>query len=151
MATTATVTVAVPALLTTLNTALPSGVQAFEAWPGPEAAQEMVVLGEVTWDDYEIATIKTGRQRRQEDWSIGYEVFVLGRASTTPADPAAARSRAFVLNAVIEDALANDPKLGLGTAVLWVQSRLGEAGPRVFERGWAYRVAGRVHVSARLT
>lgn len=151
MATTSTVTLVVPALVDVLNLALPTGVRAFEAWPGPDADREMVVLGEVTWDEYEIASLKTGRQRRQEDWSVGYEVFVLGEVGTSPADPSAARARAFVLNAVIEDALADDPKLGLGTAVLWVQSRPGEAGPRVFEKGWAYRVAGRVHVSARLT
>lgn len=150
MATTSTVPTVTDALLTALNAALPSGVDAFEAWPGPGAAAEMIVLGAVTWDAYEIASLKTGRQRRQEDYAIGYEVFVMGQAGTTPADPSNARDRAFVLNTEIEDALADTPKLGLGTAVNWVQARLVEAGPRVFEKGWAYRIAGQIEVQARL-
>lgn len=150
MATTSTVPTVTTAVLAALNAALPSGVDAFEAWPGPDAAPEMVVLGEVTWDDYEIASIKSGRQRRQETYSIAYEVFVFGTTGTTPANPAAARSRAFVLNGVIEDAFADNPKLGLGTGG-WSEVGPTAAGPRVFEKGWAYRVAGRIHVSARLT
>lgn len=151
MATTSTVPTVTDALLSALNAALPAGVDAYEAWPGPEAAAEMVVLGAVTWDVYEIASIKSGRQRRNEEYAIGYEVFVMGQAGSTPADPSNARDRAFVLNTEIEDALADSPKLGLGTAVNWVQTQITEAGPRVFEKGWAYRVAGRVNVSARLT
>lgn len=151
MASTSTAPSVIDALMTALNAALPSGVRAFESWPGPEAASEMIVLGDVTWDGYEIASIKTGRQRRQEDYGIGYEVFVMGQGGTTPSDPSNARDRAFVLNTEIEDALADTPKLGLGTAVQWVQAAITEAGPRAFEKGWAYRVAGRINVSARLT
>src|SRR5688572_24731419 len=98
MATTSTVPTVTTAVLAALNAALPAGVDAFETWPGPEAAPEMVVLGEVAWDDYELAAIKAGRQRRQETYAIGYEVFVFGKAGTTPASPATARDRAFVLN-----------------------------------------------------
>lgn len=151
MATTSTAPTVIDALVTALNAALPSGVRAYESWPGPEAASEMVVLGEVTWETYEIASIKTGRQRRQEDYAIAYEVFVMGQAGSTPADPSPARDRAFTLHTEIEDALAADPKLGLGSAVSWVQPAMTEAGPRVFEKAWAYRVAGRINVSARLT
>lgn len=111
----------------------------------------MVVLGAVTWSDYEIASIKSGRQRRQENYAIGYEVFVIGQNGGTPANPKPARDRAFLLNTEVEDACADNPKLGLGTAVLWVQAEITEAGPQQFEKAWAYRVAGRFNVSARLT
>lgn len=150
MSTTSTVPAVTDALLTTLNTALPNGVDAYEVWPGPEASAEMIVLGAVTWDTYEIASIKTGRQRRQEDYAISYEVFVMGQAGSTPSNPKTARDRAFLLNTEIEDMCADTPKLGL-TSVLWVQAQITEAGPHAFEKGWAYRVAGRFNVSARLT
>lgn len=151
MGTTSTVPVVTPVLLAALNAGLPVGVDAFEAWPGPDAAPEMVVLGDIEWDDYAIATIKSGRKQRQEDWSIGFEVFVFGTPGSTPADPATARTRAFVLNAAIEDTLADDPLLGLATGTVQrIEARPTEAGPRVFEKGWAYRVAGRIEVHARL-
>ena len=154
MATTSTVPTVIDAALSAINADLPSGVEAFEAWPGPEAAAEMVVLGEVTWEDYEVASIKAGRQRRQEDWTVAFEVFVFGTAyaakGSTPANPAPARNRAFVLATSLEDVLADNPKLGVGSGG-WAATALTAAGPRVFEKGWAYRVAGRIHVQARLT
>lgn len=150
MATTSTVPAAIDALLTALNAALPAGVDAYESWPGHQAAAEMVVLGEVTWDDYEIASLKTGRQRRQENYRVGVEVFVIGQDGSTPADPSPARDRAFSLLTDLEDLLADTPKLGLGTTVQVVQFHATEAGPRVFEKAWAYRVAGQIEVQARL-
>lgn len=149
MGTTSSVPGVIDATLAAVNADL-SGVTAFESWPGPEAADEMVVLGEVTWDEYELAAIKTGRQQRQEAWSVGFEVFVAGAAGTTPDNPKPARDRAFEITTSLEDVFAANPKLGI-TAGGWAQAKLTEAGPRVFEKGWAYRVAGRLHVSVRLT
>lgn len=149
MATTSIVPSVLDASLVALNADLPAGVTAFESWPGPEAAAEMVVLGDIEWADYDVASIKTGRQYRDEDWSVGFEVFVFGTSGSTPADPSTARDRAFVLAASVEDVFADNPKVGI-TSGGWARSRLTEAGPRVFEKGWAYRVAGRIHVHARL-
>jgi hypothetical protein len=150
MAATSTVPAVLDAVLGAVNTDLPGTVQAFEAWPGPNAAEEMVVFGEVTWEAYEVASIKSGRQHRQETFTIGFEVFVFGKAGTTAALPKAARDRAFVLTESLEDVLAAAPELGTGPGG-WVETRLTAAGPRVFEKGWAYRCAGNIHANARLT
>ena len=139
----------IDALLELVNAEL-DGVTAYPSWPGPDASREMVVLGEIRWEEYELATIKAGRKRRDENWSVEFEVYVLGMAETSPADPNPARDRAFEIFAALENTLADDPKLGL-TSVDWVQVTPEEAGPRVMERGWAYRIAGRVHAYARLT
>lgn len=150
MATTSTVPTVIDAVLAAVNADLPAGVDAFEAWPGPEAAAEMVVLGEITWETYDLTAVKAGRQRRQEDWSVEFEVFVFGLAGTTPSDPKIARDRAFLLATSLENVLAANPKIGVGAGG-WAHTALTTAGPRVFEKTWAYRVAGRIHVSARLT
>jgi len=151
MGTTSTVPVVIPALLSALNAALPSGVTAFEVWPGPEAAPEMVVLGDIEWDNYAIATIKSGRKQRQEDWSVGFDVFVFGTDGTSPANPGPARVRAFELQAAIEDVLADDPHLGLATGTVQrIELRPTTADTRHFEKGWAFWVAGRIDVHARL-
>lgn len=146
--TTSTVPEVIDSLLALLAT--DGRLPTFEAWPGPEASREMLVLGTVSWDDYRIATIKDGRQQRQEDFEIAFEVFVLGGAGTSPANPSAARARAFELLAVVEDILANDPKIGLGQSVQWVEIRPTEAEPRVFEKGWAFRITGSLVGHARL-
>ena len=150
MATTSTFPTVVDAVLDAVNADLPGTVTAFESWPGPDAAAEMVVLGEITWEAYEIDSLKTGRQRRAEDYTIGFETFVFGTTGTTPANPKAARDRAAVLVTSLENVLANAPALGVGAGG-WIQTRLTGAGPRVFEKGWAYRVAGNIHAHALLT
>jgi hypothetical protein len=145
-------TTTVPAVTDGLLAALQTGpVQVFESWPGPEAAPEMIVLGEVEWDSYEIATIKAGRKHRQEEYGIGFEVFVVGAEGTTPASPKAARPRGFEIFGDVEDVLADDVTGGTDfTTVQFIVSAPRTAGPRVFERGWAYRVAGVFQVRARL-
>lgn len=151
MATTSTFPTVIDALLTLLNANLPGTVTAYESWPGPDAAAEMVVLGEVTWSKYEIASLKVGRQRRQEDYTVGFEVFVFGTTGTSPTNPKPVRDRAAVLFSEVEDLLADNPKLSLGVTVQQVEPHPAEAGPRVFEKAWAYRVAGQIEVNARLT
>lgn len=151
MSTTSTAPEVLDGLLQALNNGQLSGVKVYETWPGPEAAAEMIVLGDVEWDDYAIATIKAGRKHRQEDYNIGFEVFVAGEAGTTPASPKTARDRAFAVLADLEDALADDVTAGTAfTTVQYVEIRPTEAAPFVFEKGWAYRVAGQFEVHARL-
>lgn len=128
------------------------GLAAFESWPGPGAEAEMLVLGTVTWEDYAIATIKSGRKHRQEDWSIAFELYVSGGEGTTPSSPTVAKDRAFELLAECEDLLADDVTAGTDhTIVQWVEIRLSTAEPRVFEKGWAYRITGSFRARARLT
>lgn len=150
MATNSTAPAVIDAALAAVNADLPGTVTAFESWPGPDAAPEMVVFGEIGWEEYEVASIKAGRQHRQETFTIGFEVFVFGTAGTTPAITKPVRDRAFLLATSLEDCLAEAPELGVGPGG-WSETRLTAAGPRVFEKAWAYRVAGNIHVNARLT
>lgn len=123
----------------------------FEAWPGPEAAKEMIVLGQVDWTVYAIPTIKAGRKQRQEEFEIEFEVYVVGGAGTSPASPKVARDRAFELFTFIEDNLADDVSAGLGfESIQHIQVHPKESGPRTFERGWMYRIAGAIAVASRL-
>ena len=150
MATTSTSDAVIDAALAALNADLPAGVNAFEAWPGPDGGPEMVCLGEVDWIEYEVASIKAGRQRRNEEYTIGWEVYVFGAAGTSPANPKPARERASVIAAEVVDIFADNPKLGVGNGG-WAGTEFVQKGPRVFEKGWAYRYAGTIHVNARLT
>lgn len=162
MATTSTVPTVIDALLAAFNIEnYPeeyqatygglAGVMTHEAWPGPDASAEMVVLGEVTWDEYRIATIKSGRKQRQENYAVGFEVFIMGAPGSKPTDPSTARDRALEVLAAIEDVLADDPTIGLAAGTVQrIELEPTEAGPRVFEKGWAYRIAGRFNVHARL-
>lgn len=151
MGTTTSVPATLDAILSTVTAAL-APVKAFEQWPGPSAAAEMFVLGDILWDDYDIATVTAGRKQRQEAWSVGFDVFVFHTATSIPSNPKPARDRAFAIFGGLENVCANDPRMGLPAATIqWATSRPVEAGPRVFEKAWAYRVAGRIHVEARLT
>lgn len=146
--TTSSVPAVTDGLLAQLNE---SQVPAFEVWPGPEAAREMVVLGDVDWDEYEIATIKAGRKWRDERYDLGFEIFVFGEPGTTAADPTPARNRAYEIFASIEDDLATDVTADLGFAVVqWIQVNPRQAHPRQFENAWAYRISGVFAVFARL-
>jgi hypothetical protein len=144
---------AIAAFLTSVGAAMTgpnADVRVYEAWPGPDGQAEMVVLGETTWANYEIATIKAGRQARTEEYTLGFEVFVVGAEGTSPSLPEPARARAYEILAVIEDVLADEPQPPSGPTVAWTQIRPENAGPRVFEKGWAYRIAGTIPVTARL-
>ena len=127
-------------------------VKTAQAWPGPEAKRRMFLLGETTWPRYAIATIKAGRKQRDERFSIEFEAWVLGTKNTTPSNPGPARDEAFAMVAEAENVLADDPSIGLGNTVQWVQIQPKSAGPRQFEKGgWAYRITGDFVALARLT
>lgn len=148
MSTTSTVPAVIDGLLTDLRA---GGLEAFESWPGAEAAREMVVLGEIEWQEYEIPTIKAGRKQRQEAWTVGFELYVMGQPGSKPSDASPSRDRAFALLKVAEDLLAVDVTGGTDFATVQnVQIRPQSAGPRVFENGWAYRIAGVFATQARL-
>lgn len=151
MTSTSSVPLILDALLDTLTAAMP--VPVFEAWPGDAAAErEMVFFGETTWLEYVIPTIKAGRKARQENYEIEFEVWRVLDEGTTPAAPKASRDRCFELFGLVEDALAEDVTAGAGfESIQWAVSRPETAGPRKFERGFAYRVAGSIEVHARLS
>lgn len=154
MSTTSTVPAAIDSLLTLLADGMAGAnadVGVFETWPGPDATAEMLLLGEVKWPDYGIATIKTGRPYRDEEYTVEFEVLIFGAEGSTPSAPKPARDRAFAVLEVLDDVVTNDPTVALGTTVKWVELRLESAMPHVFETAWAYRVAGQIVGKARLT
>lgn len=155
MSTTSIVPEALDALVDNLGEAMTganAAVTVHEAWPGPDGSAEMVVFGEVIWPEYRIPTIKAGRKYRDEEFNLAFEVLIFGTDGSTPADPTPARNRAFAVLAVLEDFLADDPRAGLANDVIkWAELKPATAGPHLFERGWAYRIAGAVVGKARLT
>ena len=153
MSTTSTVPAVLDALLSTINADL-EGVTAFEVWPGPEASAEMVVFGEVRWNEYRIPTVQAGRKQRDEEYEIEWFVYVAGEPGTTPNDPKPARDRAFEIMESLEDVLAADPAAGLGYAsIKEIQVSPGDdpTGPVLFgDKAWAYRIPGKFTIKARL-
>ena len=158
MSTTSTYPAVADALLSGVNGAMTgalAGVKAYEAWPGPDAVPEMIVLGKVSWSDgsdgTRIATIKSGRKQRDEEWSVQFELIVAVEGTAVPTDPSPARDRAFAILAAVEDLLALDVTAGTSFAVVqWVEVKPDEAECRIFEKGWGYLIGGRFSCRARL-
>lgn len=154
MSSTSIVPQAIDSLLDIVNEAMTGelgDVTAFEVWPGTDAEPKMLVLGEVTWDEYAIKTIKAGRQHRDEDFAVEFEVFVFDE-DCTPQNPKPARDKGFAILAAVEDALADDPHAALAADVVrWVEIRPRTSGLRLFEGAYAHRIAGAFIGHARLT
>lgn len=149
MATTSTVPAVRAALQTEIEALLPSGVKCYRSWPGPDAAREMIVLGKVE-GSHESATVKAGRQQRQESYTIEAEAWVFGADGATPANCGPVEDRAWTLMESVENVLADDPKIG--TAVIhWARPGRIEQDIAAFEKSWAVRVAITIEVEARLT
>lgn len=143
----------VPAVLDGLLAAIEASAfpfPAYEAWPGPDAAPKMFFFGEFEWDEYRIPTLKDGRRQRQEDFDISWELWI-ATGESSPTNIKTQRDEAFEALGEIEGVLAEDPTGGTDFAsVQHVQLRLERGGAFKFERGWFYRLAGTVHVEARL-
>lgn len=125
-------------------------VAVYDVWPGPDARGEMIVFGDIAWDEYEITTIAAGRKKRDELFRVDGEVWIFGGAGANPTNVGPVRERAFALLDHVEDVMADDPTLGTLDGVLWSQIELTEAGARVFEKAWAFRVAFQIVTKARL-
>lgn len=161
-ATTSTVPQVKAALVTLLTNAL-APVQVAYAWPGADTADESVflghhpsltadILGIQTTIASPIATIKAGRQQRQQDYPIPVTLWSF-RPDLRSDGAAEAEAGGFVLLAGLEDVLANAPALGLTTiqrAELNVVSQIG-GGPIPFESGWASVLVAEVDIYSRLT
>lgn len=149
MSTTSTVPAVIDTLLA-VGADPASPVRVFESWPGPEGQRVMVFFGEVEWDDYVIPTIKAARKQRQENYTIEWTLWVIGEPGTSPANPKPARDVAFETLAYLENALADDPRIGLGNDVQHIQIKPGLGKPIKFEGGWAWEITGKFAVAARL-
>lgn len=157
MSTTSIVPEAIDSLLEQLTAAYTgdlADVEVFEAWPGPDGVPRMVHFGQTRWPEYKIATIKPGHQYRDEEFHLAFQVLVFldSNGEATPSVPKPIRDEAFAILAVIEDTLATDPNIALANdQIKWAEIRPQEAGPRLFEKAYAYRIAGVIVGKARLT
>lgn len=126
-------------------------VKTSQVWPGPDAQRRMFFLGETTWANYEIASIKAGRKQRDEAYEVEFEIWVLGDEGTTPSNPTATRTEAYAMLTGLENVGADDPNFGLALGqIQWAQVRPKKAGPRQFSKGWAYIITGAIVAHARL-
>lgn len=162
MATSSTVPTVKARLVTEFTTALatasPAGgqVQVAYAWPGSNTQLEVVFLGyhpdlrDIRLEALsEIPTIKAGRKHRQETYTVPVTVWTFDPKYT--ADKAQqCEARAFALFDPLQDALADDPQIGLSA----IQSAmLGDYAATLwpFNKGWACELVFEVNVAARLT
>lgn len=126
------------------------GVQVEPAWPGPDAQREMIFLADdvPAWD-LEIPNIKSGRKQRQETYTLTLEVWVFA-PSLRPPDAQVAKDRAVELADLIDDILADDPKLNNLDGVQRIVVTSGSRSLVAFEKGWGCQVTRGIEVHARL-
>ena len=157
MATTSTVPTVKAQLVTKITTAI-TPIPAYSAWPGPKTPPKCVFLGphpetaDIRLDlSSSIPTIKAGRKQRQEEYTVRVTVWTF-RPDLTTVDAQTCETEAFAVLADIEDELADDPRIGLGVAVvqfLEVTSVASTLFP--FQAGWACELAVDIAVRARLS
>jgi hypothetical protein len=153
MATTSTIPAVKSALVDLLSVAL--DVPVTYAWPGPNTAHECVFLGrypDVPGEDRidatsAIANIVTGRKQRTETYTVPLTIWSF-RPDLNSDGAAEAEERAFVMLSVLEDVLADDPKLGLD--ILWAQLGDYSSVGHPYDKGWVYELIAQVDVQARL-
>jgi hypothetical protein len=150
MATTSTAVTARTALHAALNTGELQNKSHF-GWPGPPGDGEnerLYINGLVDWTQA-IPNIKAGRVQRQETFTFELVLDVVA-PELTSADLADAMARAFVLAAVVENALANDVQLG-ETGIQRFELTGREYAEEPYEKGWRVLITMSVEVHARLT
>lgn len=143
---------------TALATAAPDGsaVQVSYAFPGPIVAAESVYLGRhpglgdtETRIEHEIATLKVGRKQRTETYDVDLTVQCF-RPDLSATEARTAEARTAAILDLLDDELANDPKLG-SSDVLWMVLARRQHQLIAFEKGWASLLEATVTVQARLT
>lgn len=119
------------------------------AWEGngPDA----IFIGDLPTSDGFIPTIKAGKKARQEEYDLDV-VFQSWRAAAGSDGGQAVEARCFAMYAELDDAMALDPKFGLGITVVQLAELTGvEVRLLPFEKGWQSELIAKVSVHARLT
>lgn len=95
--------------LVTALAALPamSGVKVSFADPGETALKENVWCGRIRDNEHEAVALKSGRRRREENYTVDVFVEVTGTRLTVET----AETRALALGLALEEYLADNPKL----------------------------------------
>lgn len=140
----------VPALKAALKTAIVAqagSVQVSRHWPGPATEHEGIYIGDVSGSS-EIDSMKTGRQRRRERYTVTI-VCQTFYAGATSADADDSEDRAFALMAHVENAVAADADIA--ATVKWSEITGWDAETVPFERGFATRITLELRCTAHLT
>lgn len=124
----------------------PGAVPVSSGHPGDTMGPEGIYLGEVD-GNMEIPTIRAGRKKRDEDYTVEVVCFT----GSTDDAPDAAETRAFELGGALEDILANDPTLAV-EGVQWASISAFQESVAfdATANGWVARVTYSVSVKARL-
>jgi len=91
-----------------------AGVPVSYGEPGDLARSEHIWIGSATTGDSDLVAFKAGRNRRDESYLVDVVVDVSSMASAETSE-----ARAVELVTVIEEMLADDPKLGEVPNLLW--------------------------------
>lgn len=138
---------AVKAQLVALLTAALPTVDVTYSHPGDAIQPESVYLGGVR-GSHDYPVVRAGRKPRQETYTIDVWIEAL-RDGTTSQE---AEERAWVLFGELEDAIADDPTLGLAI-VGW--ARVADWDDFLAwdlqRQGWSARIRAGVTIEARLT
>lgn len=118
-------------------------------WQGDAAEQEQIYLGN-TSADLDFATIRAGRKKREEDYTIQVIIDV-----ETPTDwGPASETRAFVLAGDVDNMLADDPAIGLAGTYPTLRmhvSHLEQSSGGLDPSGIGTRITLTISVQSRLT
>jgi len=106
------------ALKTAIGAEAISGVGVFYGAPGDRTMPELIYLGKATEVFQEPASFRSGRKRRDEEFTI--ELFVEVNSKATPE---LSETRAAAIVTIIEEMIADDPKVSNTTNLLWVMVR----------------------------
>lgn len=142
---------AVRAQLITLLAARPAlaAVLVTRVWQGDAGKQEQIYLGNTT-ADIDFATIRAGRKKREEDYTVQLIIDVEIPTDWGPAS----ETRAFVLAGEVDDMLADDPAIGLAATYPTLRmhvSHLEQASGALADGGIGTRITLTLSVQSRLT
>lgn len=118
-------------------------------WQGQADKQEHIYLGN-TSADIEFATIRAGRKKREEDYTVQVIIDVDAPTDWGPTS----ETRAFVLSAEVDDMLADDPAIGLAATHPTLRmhvSHLEQSSGALDPAGIGTRIILTISVQSRLT
>lgn len=118
--------------------------------PGSYRVIDNIYMGRVLHARSTIPVMRAGRKKREEEYlvEVHFECFRGGD------DGSAAETQAFVLLATLEDMLANDPQIGLGSTEPTLRLHLDgwelKTDFDLARDGWGCKLSATVQVETRL-
>lgn len=135
--------------MTVLQTALVSPISVTYSNPGEKRVQDNIYLGDIPDAKSSIPVMRAARKKREED----YLVEVIVDSFRGGDDSQSAETAAFNLFAAVEDALANDPQLGVTTEPtlrLTLDHWKLKVSFDMAREGWAAKITIEIRVQTRL-